>query len=115
MLRIITQITMVIDQSTSLSGVIIHFGCLFILRKPPNYYYTTGCRYFLIYGQPKFSTQPHRHDDVEERAVDLQNARAQFINQLEEHLVLGQRGQRVNQVARSEERRVGKECRSRWS
>ena len=44
------------------------------------------------------SAQPHRHHHVEERPVDLQHAGAEFVNQLEKHLVLGQRVQRINDV-----------------
>ena len=39
---------------------------------------------------PAQLTQPHGHDDVEERAIDLEDAGAELVNQLEEHLVLGQ-------------------------
>ena len=46
--------------------------------------------------------QPHRHDDVEERPVDLENAGAEFVNQFDEDFVLAQSGERVNQVARIE-------------
>jgi len=41
----------------------------------------------------------HGHDDVKEGAVDLEHAGAEFVNQLEEHLVLAQRVERVNEVS----------------
>src|SRR5581483_11130067 len=47
-------------------------------------------------------TEPHRHDYVEERSVDLQNSRAQFVNQFKENFVVRQRVQRINHVLRIE-------------
>ena len=48
------------------------------------------------------SIQPHRHDNIEEWPVDFEHAGAEFINQLDEHFIVGQRVERVNQVARVE-------------
>jgi hypothetical protein len=42
--------------------------------------------------------QSHGHDDIEERAVDLQHAGTQFVNQLDEHFVVIQRVERVYDV-----------------
>ena len=48
------------------------------------------------------SAQPHGHDDVEERPVDFEHAGAEFVNQLEENLLVGQGVERINQIARVE-------------
>src|SRR2546425_9025565 len=53
--------------------------------------------------------------DPGEDPLDLQQARVFAVGQVDLRLVARDHGARVHAQPRSEERRVGKECRSRWS
>ena len=46
--------------------------------------------------------QPHRHHDVEKRPVNLQHAGTELVDEFDEHFVIAERVQRVNQVGRIE-------------
>ena len=52
-------------------------------------------------------------NEIESRTYsELKNDTDSFANAIEK---LGKKGQHIAVIGRSEERRVGKECRSRWS